>query len=234
MAKKALFLQPFGIGDIIWSQAIAHRFMFAGYEITWPVYPQFLEGLVRAYPSINWVNINGYEKYMNIKTDGFIDGYEIVPIRWCVEITGLPYNKCMEAKYIMYDLDFNMWKEFAMPIRDYEYEEELFYKVLGLKDLEEYRLINRFFRSDSSGCAQIPHEAHIRTVEMCSILDYSLFDWMMVIERAAEIHTVSTSLLYLLELMDLDTTPEIYLRWPDEKNFKNIDGITTKKYKFHN
>lgn len=233
--KKAFISQPFGIGDCIWSQTIAHRFIDAGYEITWAVYTQFLLGLKVAYPQINWVDINegNWRKLTEIQKDSHVDGYLIIPIRWCVEIMKVPYKMCMVSKYSMYTLDWTTWKEFAMPVRDMEKEKELFRDVLGLNEGEPYRLTNRFFRSDSSGCAQISVDGSIRNIEMQSIANYSLFDWCYVLEQAQEIHTVSTSVFYLLEILNLKCVPELYVRRPEEHDFRNIESIFSKPYILH-
>ena len=126
MEKRAVVLQPFGIGDCIWSQTIAHRFKKAGYHILWPVLPQFVEGLKRAYPAFEWVDVNTVDKVdLNAKVQKVINGILHIPIRWSVDIMQVPYNKCMPSKYEMYGWDWSIWKEHAMWERDKEKENAL-------------------------------------------------------------------------------------------------------------
>jgi hypothetical protein len=61
---------------------------------------------------------------------------------------------------------------------------------------------------------------------MRQIEGFSLFDWAKVLEGAKEIHTVSTSVLYILDL--LETGPvHVYVRAPNEKDHSFYDYIFT-------
>jgi hypothetical protein len=60
---------------------------------------------------------------------------------------------------------------------------------------------------------------------------YSLFDWAAVMEQAVEIHTVSTSIIYLLELLHLRA--HIYIRRPDERSHSYYDYLLEQKHILH-
>lgn len=63
----------------------------------------------------------------------------------------------------------------------------------------------------------------------------SLFDWATVIQKAAAIHTVNTSIIYLLEMLELEA-PEVHLyqRTIKGQTFDNIKYILKRhKYVFH-
>ena len=67
---------------------------------------------------------------------------------------------------------------------------------------------------------------------MTSISGFSLFDWHLVIEKATEIHTVGTSINYLIELLDINSKEvNLYKRLPDENHFHNYDYIL-KRHKY--
>ena len=55
MTKTALISQPFGLGDVIFAQAIARKFKAEGYEIVWPVLKHYVNDCKRAYPYINFI-----------------------------------------------------------------------------------------------------------------------------------------------------------------------------------
>jgi len=236
--------QYFGIGDIIFTKTLVRR-IANGNRIIWPVLPHFVEGLNRAYPDITFVNFEqipiNYERREQYTTT--LKEYgdcTVLPIRFANNILNVPYTECMSSKYALYGMDWREWKEDAMWVRDIDKECELQVRLLNIttgatpKDpiyCDSFSLINRFFRSDMSGCADIPH----RGVELCNIDGYSLFDWAMIMQLADSIHTVSTSIIYMLELLKLKSKEvNLYVRKPDEVDFRNIDYILQKhKYVKH-
>lgn len=198
----------------------------------WPVLPQFVEGLKRAYPAFEWVDVNTVDKVdLNAKVQKVINGILHIPIRWSVDIMQVPYNKCMSSKYEMYGWDWGIWKEHAMWHRDKEKENALM-EHLGLKEGDEYILANKYYRSDSSGVISLP-KFDCMVIEMKSIPGFSLFDWQMVIEGAKEIHSVSTSLLYMFEVLELKQDIHLYRRIPEELNYINVEFLFSKPYKLH-
>jgi hypothetical protein len=58
---------------------------------------------------------------------------------------------------------------------------------------------------------------------------FNLFDWCQVIENAAEIHTVETSICYLIEKMN--TTKKLFMYARGKKpDWFDIDGIFQKPW----
>lgn len=221
--------QPFGLGDIIFCMTLAEQFRADSDRIVWPVLPQFVDGLKRAYPTIEWQDASVHPSPIDEKREVIQDDVRYVPLRWSMEITGTPYSQVMRSKYDMYGLDFRMWKEHGRWLKDGLPELELI-KLLNLP--KEFALVNRYFQSDFGGKAQIP-VLDMPTVEMRTIPGFSLFDWMAVAERATEIHTVSTSLLYLLELKPPGCPVHLYPRLPQETDFRNVDYLFTNAYILH-
>lgn len=230
MKPKTFISQPFGLGDIIFTQTIAQMYLDGGHDVYWGVYPQFLSQLQTAYPKIRWVDYRNYNHLLNVQNQMYVDGFLVCPIRWSMEITQTPYTNVMRAKYQMFGLDFKTWKDHAMPIRNMSKEKELFYDVLGIRGGEKYNLINKTFRSDNKGVVNISVDNDYRNVDLEILEEYSLFDWMYTIEQAEEIHTVSTSIFYLLELLNLKNPASLYARKPEELHFKNIESLFTKPY----
>lgn len=212
-------LQPQGLGDIIFTQTLVRE--EAQGSIVWPVAPQFLRQLQRAYPDIHWVEDSESPILLSDKTVGIKGNYQVMPIRFSDTITRTPYSKVMRAKYDMYGKDWKDWKRKAMWVRDREKEDELF-KLLGLEG-KEYVLKNLTFSSTQSKKIDI----HVPGVEMQEIEGFSLFDWAKVMEKAKEIHTVSTSILYLLDLLEDAPNVYVYARKPVEKDHRYYDYIFT-------
>lgn len=216
---KIIVNQPFGIGDVIFTQSLV-RIIADGRPIIWPVMRQFVPQLQRAYPDIEFVPWGSIAVDHDRKKQ-----YEItlpkyglctvLPLRFADSMMNVPYSECMRIKYTMYGIDWNVWKEDAMWERDQAKEDEL---ISRLNAHDNFTLINRFFGSDSQFSAPIPH----RGIEMCNIDGFSLFDWAGVLERATEIHTVSTSIIYILEMLNVKNPIHIYNRKPIENHLNNV------------
>lgn len=220
------------LGDAIWSQTLI-RELSNGKPIIWGIEPQFVQGLQKAYPDIFWIDVKALNPdYQHFLLDCIIGGVRVIPIGHSNAIMKVPYTQCMSSKYEMYDLDWKTWKN-TMYQRDLESEKRLFEK-LGLKEGEEYNLINKRFRSDEKRQVDIKLDNGLKTIEMTNLIGYSLFDWSYIIENATYIHTVSTSILFVLELLELKAKEvHLYCRKPEELHFKNVDYIFTKDYKLH-
>lgn len=216
-------LQYFGIGDVMFSISIARQWIAEGHTVIWGVMRQYVDDLNRAYPDITFVdyktlpiNYNRQDEHDHYLPDGSF--YRVVPLRWSVEICKVPYRDCMKSKYQMFGLDWHNWKVNAMFTRDAAKEQALYDLVVKEKP---YKVINRFFRSTNTGKVHIA----VQGIEM-PLHGYSLFDWAKVLEEAEEIHTVSTSIIYMLELLQLNAKKVyIYKRFPDEKTHDNYSYI---------
>jgi hypothetical protein len=230
---KTLYIQqPFGIGDCIFTQTIAQDYIQSGYNVIWPVEPHFVEGLKAAYPKVDWrskkqVKIN-YENRVH-----YIDehGNEYLPMRYAESLLGLPYKYHMKSKYDFLGKDWRRWKEHATPQRDEEKEAHLM-ETLQINKDESYTLVNTTFGSGFQREIKIPKQA--RQINMRAIDGFSLFDWCSVIENASEIYAVSTSTLYLFEILTLKAKQiHLYRRLPYENHFDFVKFLFTKNYILH-
>ena len=226
--NKSIILQPRGIGDIIFCQTIAQKLISSGHEVTWPVDKQFLEGLKRAYPEINFIPDS--ETPVSIDTRKFtkVNGYNVYPIRFSDTIHGVNYKNVMRAKYDMMGMDFMDWKKCAMWTRD-EAQENKLVDLVNAKG--EYCLVNDNFTT-AGRRAVLQYKTNLPIVKMDYIPGFSLFDWAKVIENATEIHTVSTSILYMFEVLGLSCIPSIYIRRPVEKDHSFYNYLFTKPFNY--
>lgn len=231
--KSVLILQAWGLGDVIWSQSIAHHFIRQGYNVIWPVKNEYFEGLVNAYPRIQWVPDSLVKpETFNIKEKIILDDMLVAPIRWSDSFMKTEYKHVMRAKYDMYDLPWQTWRNHAAWVRNFGRELELF-NLLGLKSGDKYNVINTRFGSSRERNIDITCTNGFNNVELKVLDGFSLFDWTKVLLGAAEIHTVSTSLLYILEMLPLVNPIHIYTRKPLEKDLSFVKFIFTKPYILH-
>ncbi len=231
--KTVMILQAFGIGDCIWSQGIANHFIEKGYNVVWPVKTHFVDGLQRAYPNVTWIPDTVVKpEIFDIKEMIVVDGMLIAPIRWSDSYMKVPYAYVMKAKYDMYELDWRMWKDHALWRNDLDKGVSLL-AHLGIKYGEKFNLINKRFGTNAERSVEISVSNEYRNIEMTNIEGYSLFDWMMVMTSAVEIHTVSTSIIYMLELLPLAKPIHLYVRKPIEQDFSFVSFMFTKPYIFH-
>lgn len=216
-------LQSFGIGDVIFTQTLV-RNIANGDRILWGVEEIFVDQLNRAYPDITFIDKRLVNVDYDRKDDYVINGMRVLPIRWADVILKVPYSQCMSAKYSLYGQKWEEWTHMAGWCRYPEKEKEL-YRKLGLEGVENYTLVNRFFGSNSQFAADIP----VRGIEMCTMEGYSLFDWGYTIQNASAIHSASTSIIFLLECMNLKVKEvHLYTRKPICDHFNDVQYLLQK------
>lgn len=232
MNKKTVIINQFaGLGDIIFIMPLVRRRMIDGVNIVWPVFSN-LVNIQKHFPEIMFVDKDSYPINYNEKKVVKCELGTVIPYRWSDQIANVPYKRCMESKYLMDSIDMEVWRESSW-IRDNKAEEELFNK-LGLVDGEEYALINDTFTTKMDRQVGILIPTGIKTIKMRAIDNYTLFDWGKVIQNATIIHTVGTSINYVMELLDLKAKEiHLYIRYPQEKDFENYDYLLSKDYIFH-
>jgi hypothetical protein len=218
-----IVLQPQGIGDVIFCQQLIKEITTG--PVIWPVLPHFIEGLKVAYPGINFVPKGIIaSNYENMQQDTIIDGNRIIPIRFADRIQKVPYRYCMRSKYDMYNKDWKNWNLSTFE-RNLVNENKLV-EVLKIDLDKPFCLVNTRFKSLFNRNVPINPQTDLPIVEMQNIEGFSLFDWSTIISAATEIHTVSTSIIYIFELLQLKAERIfIYLRAPEERNHLNYNYI---------
>jgi len=153
------------------------------------------------------------------------NGYRVIPLRWNVEIMKVPYTRCMETKYTMFGMDWHRWREGAMWVRDFKKEQEL-KNLLSIKDGDKYNLVSTTFGTGMKHKVPIVVNNAYRNIDLQYIPGYSLFDWAGVFEQATTIHVVSSSNIYIMEMLDLQADEiKLYLRKPIESNHDNYNYL---------
>lgn len=234
MKKQALMLQLWGIGDVIFTQSLAHDFINDGYEIIWPVKDHFVNWLNNAYPSIKFIPQSIVKpELLDIRKDIEVGGLRIIPIRFAEHIMGRPYKLHMVSKYDLYNKDWRMWKRDAMPQRNITREKHL-REELGIKKGMKYNFVHTKFGGEGQHQISINPSNDYPNIEMRMNDGYSPFDYAGIIENAEQIWAVSSATLYLFAILDLKATEvHIFNRTPIERNLDYVRFLIPENYILH-
>lgn len=230
-SKTYIFNQFRGLGDILFLVPYARNLMLEGHRVIWPIVAEYLP-IQKHFPDINFMDMAAlridYDRRHEFQAAGGI----VLPFRWAESIQGKPFKDCMRAKYELYGRSHLDWRVLTWT-RDHAAESKLFAQ-LGLKEGDKYNFVNRFFGTGSIYQVKPQINNGLKTVEMRSIPGYTMLDWGKVIEQAETIHSANTSILYMLEMMDVKA-PKInwYCRRPMETDFSFTEYLYTKNYKYH-
>lgn len=229
--KTAIFNQPFGFGDIIFIEPILRHYHKQGYKVVVPLNKQYLN-IQEYFPNVTFINRELFNE-SKIDSKYIVDSKEeiIFPIRWSKEYFNSSYGDVMPNKYKMFNFPADMWRQSQWK-RNVKREKELFCDVLKLKKGVKYNFINRYFAGDNRR-ATFEVKNKYFNVENTIFEDCTLFDWSMVIENASQIHTVETSIVWMVEILKPKGAWHLYNREGLAKNFNAIDKILSEKWLKH-
>ena len=208
-----LINQFFGLGDIIFVQGIVEN-LRKEREVVFPVaeeYAWVAEHLDRE--NVTFVPKSTVK--VNYNSPHQTEDY--LPLRFATQIVhGLgPYDyshdyTVMEDKYTLAGIDICTWKDFEIK-RNKDREAALLHE-LGIEGTG-YCLVNGNFGSASVGKGFREIEVdHPKIVNLEVLGDYSMFDWIAVIERCDMVHSVDTSLIWLVDYLNLGQERFVYQR----------------------
>ena len=212
MDKICLIHQPAGIGDVFFLQYVARKYMALGYHVIWPLKDEILwikdyildiefcsrqdEFPGKQYYGQDVVILSPQFVYLGLDKPHFWqNNYGVKDEDTCM---------VMHSKYLLMNLDWNQWSEGFKFTRNIDKENDLYYNVLGLKDDSEYVFSNRYANTENRRNDQLSFpEFDLPVIDLKILKDFSLFDWCKVIENAQEIHTVHTSMPYLIDRLNI-------------------------------
>lgn len=231
---RFLINQPRGLGDILFCEPLVRKLKETADEIIWPVNDEFI--WIKDYiPYINFVKRSEYHDidydvdYFQIKGSG-AEEITLIPLRFAnPKVRNLSSKfdcsdqlHTMMDKYRLMGYPEDLWKQLTWQ-RNTARENELFDKLVKS---DSYILRNSFW---SGGRIEMPVSGNI--VEMSNFENYTLLDWAKIIENATEIHTVSTSNLFVIEALQIKADKIcIYKREPLENNFDGIKEFVNSKF----
>ncbi len=232
--KPGFIINQFlGLGDILFLVPLVRKWMAQGHDIVWPIADEYF-GIKQNFPDIQFVKKSAFPMNYDIRKEFWhrwqYGRYLVKPMRWnmCTKI-----EDCMTTKYTQYGEDWNMWRSLRWQ-RDYEKEKKLSNKV-GTSYYEKYELYFENYGSIPDGPCErkIENSGLLPSIKVQPIEGYTLLDWAGIIENASAIHAVSSSCIYLFEMLNLKCEVNLYARKQGERDFEYVRKLLTKKYKFH-
>jgi hypothetical protein len=231
MKKKVYIIQPRHLGDIIFVMAIAQKYKNSGFTVFFPVDDVYLgkASIQKSFPGIKFVPMSGF-KLLTDYGDCCIheDEHKIV----INLLNTSKYKKHMEKKYLRLYLPVDFWRNVRIE-RDTNAENALL-KILKISEGEKFNLINEYYSNKKSISMEVKIDNNYRNVYLKNIEGYSLFDWIGVIERAESIHSVHTSIQYIIDILE-NTTKELHI-YPRSELYEPhsfYDYLFFKKYQYH-
>jgi len=226
--KKIIINQFCGLGDILFSIPIVSNLHDMGYEIIWPIDSSFMN-IQKSFDFIKFIKKDDF--FINYDSDSFIkeDDSLIIPLRYSNNLlnNGDPIT-CMSDKYKLVDVSLDSWKSLKWK-RDFDSENKLYFDVLGLKENDEYNLLNINF-SMGEKINITDFDSNIRSVNFDIIEGFSILDWYKVIQNSTNIYTVGTSIVFMIEVIPTNRLKEyvLYARRPFENNCKYYNYLLSK------
>lgn len=235
--KKIVVNQFFGLGDILFIEPIYRYLTSLNLEVIAPIQ----DGYIWLKDHIDYVNFKkmsefdmDYERFdfglLKMKGE-IINDTLYLPTRFSDQIfRDLKPHDSSASKYWMTDkyrvigLNVDEWRNISFK-RNYEKENKLKEIILG--DITEYDFFNPFFQNSLNidvGLESIV-QGNLPLIKMNKIDGFSMIDWSSIIEGARKVHTVSTSLLYMIQsIYQSGKEYHLYPRLP-EKAFYTIDDF---------
>jgi hypothetical protein len=212
MIKICLIRQPAGIGDILICKKIGVIYQLSGYEIIWPIHRALLDLIPYITTDFNYIceeNPFPFCAFYN-KSRGsqfFFDSdtqiLKYLPLQYATDYC---QDLILQAKFTLAGMDHSDWSKYLFFNRNHEKENHLYYNILGLKDKEEYLLLNPTYGTPPAiNEKNIPFKTSKKIVKISMIPGITVFDWCKVIENASEIHMMDTCFTTIIEKLNLQT-----------------------------
>lgn len=201
--KNCLIHQPIGLGDILFVQGIVKHLIDDGWTVHYPVNNFYYE-LVSSY--IKMDNLFWYKEGDSFPLADFYGKEEAykdndnwyLPLTWadCYSRT-----QPMISKYFYAGVPVDDWRKGLMIQRNSEREKYLMQKYNMYGD---YIIVNEYYHQPpDSNYRNIEVDSNLPIIKMYYKNDiangFNLFDWIGALENAKEIHTVGTSIAYLVD-----------------------------------
>ena len=222
---KYLIRQDAGLGDILYCQKLCTVLKEnTGGEIIWPItkeylyLPEYIKNNFQ-YCSADVLSKSQMAVFNSPVSDicEFIDdetNETIVYIPLGESYKTHPTISVMESKYSFVNISPNDWANYFEITRNYEREEKLL-NHLKIDKTSKFNLVNLTFGTYPNTATynkEIKISNSYPTIKMEFLGWDRIFDWIPVFELAHEIHTVNTSICYILEKLNIQGKLLMYCR----------------------
>jgi len=253
--KTCFIEQTCGLGDILLSIKIGQHFANLGHRVIWPIEHtyHYLNDYVEA-EGINFFDITQDFDFKH--TFLFFQQNQINEVYEDDNFIHVPLKRSfhseagkkihtydshdaanMHGKFAMCSLTSENWQDCFKFKRNHEQETKLFTQ---LQIDGACHIVNKKFGTppwwDETLNKTIITPPGYKTIEMYMDPAFTVFDWLLTLEKADRIDTVSTSTFYLFEKIDLNCVPTIYSRNTPERshkeNFGWLQTLAKKNYLF--
>lgn len=226
--KAIIINQPFGAGDILFCEPIARKYHNNGYVVIWPVednnwwfneYLSFVHFRKRSEWPMNYEECNDDYQYC---------GIPVIPLRFSNPLLrglephdGSDRNHWMNDKYERLGIPVDTWKTLQWT-RNEAKEDKLF---KSLRITGDYAFVNDNFGGGFAS-AGMEIKTNLPIVRMRKIDGFTMLDWAKVIINASEIHTVETSVVYMIEALPVKAEKwHLYPRKPYDTTVDQVKNI---------
>lgn len=238
--KSLLIRQAAGLGDIFFLQKIVKVCLDGGYKVIYPVFPHFmyLNDYIyhESHEDFKFISSESnyqFKEFYNTTQPAESDELLYVPFSHAQQLLNKPHNDLMTSKYYLVEHEPWDWAKYFTYKRNREREDKLYYEILNLKDDSVYDLVNKYYSSPPNSLIkdQVSSNTGNQVVDLKYIDGINVFDWCKVLENATNIFSVDTSILYIMEKMQLrcETEGGIYL-WGRSGHLNVYKGLLSKKY----
>jgi hypothetical protein len=225
---KTVYIDQHGrFGDILFTIPIVKRLEEKGYEVKFYINSRYKD-LIDHFPDVNFKVYEG--SVVPLPKEPCM----LLPLwhakQYLKEKGDFSYNDLMTGKYKMYNDVFNdninqntYWH--SLKFKRFPEKEKKLMEILKIKEEDKYVLINENYHWDKK--IEIKIGTSFKKIYMNKINGFDLIDWSLVLENAKEIHTVETSIMYLVDR--LKTTDKLFL-YPRKIENVKVSHLLSKKY----
>lgn len=188
-------VQAGSLGDIFFIQKLC-KVLSEGYEVYHRVSPQMWD------TGVDQLTTNVHcGPYIHIPDDGL--SYDC-----SAQADGLPPSEVMTCKYTGAGISYDDWSDYLTYTRDHDREDRL-RKCFEIEEGEPFIIMNEHysFNKVHKGVKKaIPSDYDGKVVTMSPNITNRIFDWCWLFENAEQIHSVDTSIHYIIETLELKAT----------------------------
>ena len=232
--KDVVVIQPKNLGDIIFVMVIAQKYANEGHKVYYPVRSAILKfpSIQKNFPEIIFMRERQFPNYDKIHKANILEDDKYIYLPFIYNYLNKKMYDHMKYKYLLLNFPLDLWRSVKIT-RDLNSENKLI-NLLGIVPSEKFNLINKNYSRSKRSQIIITPDNNYRNIFLEKIEGFNLFDWIGVIEIATSIHTVHTSLHYILEVLpNITNDLHIYPRKEVGQKHSLYDFLFKKEYVYH-